>query len=136
MLANQKNVPSSAVLNQPLTPFSQQRPTTGFWRDGYCRTGPADFGNHAVAGIMSRAFLDFMASRGNDLSPAGVTPGCRWCLCASRWKEALEAYTSGRVRDADVVPKVVLEATNATALRTVDVEELRRFAVDDGEKKE
>lgn len=117
------------VLKQPLALFSQQ-PVTGFFRDGYCKTGPADFGNHAVAGIMSKAFLEFSTSRGNDLSPAGVTPGCKWCLCASRWKEALEAYTSGRVKDPNVVPKVVLEATNQSALNTVDMEELERFAVD------
>lgn len=30
---------------------------TGFFRDGYCRVGPEDGGNHAVAGKLSSAFL-------------------------------------------------------------------------------
>lgn len=37
------------VFKKPLALFSQQ-PMTGFYRDGYCRVGPEDQGNHAVAG--------------------------------------------------------------------------------------
>ena len=37
------------VFKKPLALFSQQ-PMTGFYRDGYCRVGPEDGGNHAVAG--------------------------------------------------------------------------------------
>ncbi|KAK4696389.1 uncharacterized protein P7C71_g1512, partial [Lecanoromycetidae sp. Uapishka_2] len=36
------------VLKKPLALFSKQ-PMTGFYRDGYCRVGPEDGGNHAVA---------------------------------------------------------------------------------------
>ena len=48
--------------------------------------------------VMTSAFLDFSKSRGNDLSTPmpefgfpGLQPGDRWCLCASRWRDAFEA---------------------------------------------
>jgi uncharacterized protein (DUF2237 family) len=43
--------------------------------------------------------------------------GDRWCLCASRWQEALEA---------GVAPPVVLEATHLHALEWVSLEDLRK----------
>ena len=48
-----------------------------------------------------------------------MKPGDRWCLCASRWKEAL---------DADVAPQVVLEATHAVTLHVVPLADLKRHA--------
>lgn len=77
-------------------------PMTGFYRDGYCRVGPEDRGNHAVAGLLTKEFLDFSASRGNNLRQIGLEPGCKWCLCTARWKEAMEAAEG---RDDPVVPK-------------------------------
>lgn len=66
---------------------------------------------------MSKEFLDFTASRGNDLSspnPAfgfpGLKAGDKWCLCALRW---LEAYELG------VAPEVVLESTYESALEVI-----------------
>lgn len=100
---------------------------TGFHRDGYCRTGAADFGNHAVAGVVSEEFLDFTASQGNDLRPAGLKDGCKWCLCTSRWFEAFQAFQDGRIGEK-AVPKVQLNATEDSALRKVDLETFRRFA--------
>ena len=95
-------------------------PTTGFYRDGYCRTGPGDSGSHVVCAIMTEAFLDFTRSRGNDLSTPmpyfnfpGLKPGDRWCLCAMRWKEAFEA---------GFAPPVILEATHAKVLDFVPFE--------------
>ncbi len=77
---------------------------------------------------MTREFLSFSKKRGNDLStPApdmgfpGLKPGDRWCLCAGRWKEAL---------DAGVAPPVVLAATHEEALAIVPLEALKRHAVD------
>jgi uncharacterized protein (DUF2237 family) len=43
----------------------------------------------------------------------------RWCLCALRWKEAL---------DAGVAPPVILEATHESALLYVSLEDLKRHA--------
>lgn len=115
------------VFRQPLQLFSRQ-PMTGFHRDGYCRTGAADFGNHAVAGVVSDKFLDFTAEQGNDLRVAGLSGGCKWCLCTSRWLEAFQAYKDGRI-GKEAVPKVQLSATEESALRKVDLDDLREFAV-------
>lgn len=74
---------------------------TGYKRDGYCRTGPDDAGNHSVAAIVTKQFLDFSAKQGNDLrKQANLKGGEKWCLCAGRWKEAYDA------RDGEDDPKV------------------------------
>ncbi|MCU0837272.1 MAG: DUF2237 domain-containing protein [Rhodospirillales bacterium] len=103
-------------------------PMTGFYRTGRCETGPQDVGLHVVCAEMTEAFLAFSKSRGNDLStpvPAygfpGLKPGDRWCLCAGRWKEAL---------DAGKAPKVVLAATHEAALAVVSLDELKAHALD------
>ena len=101
------------VLGSELQPCSYD-PLTGWFRDGCCNTDSGDFGVHTVCAVMTAEFLEFSKSAGNDLStpqPAGgfdgLVPGDRWCLCASRWTEALEAGSA---------PPVVLEATHARTL--------------------
>ena len=115
----------SNVLGTPLQGCCQN-PLTGFYRDGYCRTGPEDRGRHTVCAVMTADFLTFSRARGNDLStPApeydfpGLKPGDRWCLCVARWAEALEA---------GFAPPVVLESTHVHALEFVDLEDLRAHA--------
>ena len=49
-------------------------PLTGFYRDGFCRTGPEDLGLHTVCVSVTREFLDFSVLDGNDL----VTPHPEW----------------------------------------------------------
>ena len=102
-------------------------PMTGYYRDGYCRTGGQDFGVHVVCSQMTAEFLSFTKQQGNDLStpiPAysfpGLKPGDRWCLCASRWQEA---------KDAGVAPPVILDATHIRALEVVSLDELKQYAV-------
>ena len=99
-------------------------PLTGFLRDGCCHTDAQDRGSHVVCARMTREFLDYSRSRGNDLvSPrpqarfTGLKPGDRWCLCVLRWREALEA---------GVAPPVHLEATHEKALAVVSLEQLQR----------
>lgn len=93
---------------------------TGFYRDGFCRVGPEDRGNHAVAATVTDEFLDFTASRGNNLRAVGLRDGSKWCLCAGRWKEAMTAAAAqdgGRGKGGDLlVPKVHLHATDLKAL--------------------
>ena len=103
-------------------------PMTGFFRDGCCDTSREDIGSHTVCAVMTGEFLDYSKSRGNDLStPAhefgfsGLKPGDRWCLCAPRWQEALQA---GRA------PRVVLRATHEGALSFCALADLKRLAVD------
>ncbi|RAM53024.1 DUF2237 domain-containing protein [Mastigocladus laminosus UU774] len=114
------------VLGEPLEVCCTS-PMTGFYRDGVCSTGAGDFGVHVVCAEVTEEFLAFTKSRGNDLStpvPAfdfpGLKPGDRWCLCASRWKEAL---------DAGVAPPVVLSATHASAVEHVSLNELKQHAL-------
>ncbi|KAH7394385.1 hypothetical protein BKA66DRAFT_509669 [Pyrenochaeta sp. MPI-SDFR-AT-0127] len=114
------------VFKQPLALHST-RPLTGFMRTGYCEAPKSDAGNHSVAGIVTDEFLDFSASRGNDLRQAGLTNGCKWCLCVSRWKEAFDARTG---LDDKKVPRIVLKATNERALESVSMDDLKKFAVD------
>ncbi|MCJ1248712.1 hypothetical protein MMC30_005931 [Trapelia coarctata] len=114
------------VFQKPLALFSQ-KPMTGFYRDGYCRVGPEDSGNHAIAATLTDAFLDFSASRGNNLRSIGLTSGCKWCLCTSRWKEAVDAAASA---EDPVVPKVFLHATDQSALDRVSLADLKKFAAE------
>ncbi|MEH2371893.1 DUF2237 family protein [Nostoc sp.] len=102
-------------------------PMSGFYRDGFCRTGGQDFGAHVICAEVTSEFLEFTKSRGNDLSTPvpdfnfpGLKPGDRWCLCASRWQEAL---------DAGVAPPVILSATHARALEVVSLDELKKYAL-------
>lgn len=76
---------------------------------------------------MTDEFLDYSASKGNDLRQIGLTDGCKWCLCVSRWKEAFDSRTGD---DDRKVPRVVLKATNQRALEKIRMEDLKRFAVD------
>jgi len=115
------------VLGQPLAPCGLD-PLTGFYRDGCCNTGYDDTGIHTVCIRATRKFLEFSKQRGNDLSTpmpqfgfAGLNPGDQWCLCAGRWKEAL---------DAGMAPPVVLAATHEETLAMVPLAELKRHAID------
>jgi hypothetical protein len=103
-------------------------PTTGFYRTGRCETGPQDRGKHVVCAEMTDDFLRFTKSKGNDLSTPrpewefpGLEPGDRWCVCAARWQEALEA---------GVAPPVVLAATHRKALEVLALEDLKAHALD------
>jgi len=116
------------IFKKPLALFSKS-PVTGFYRDGYCRSGAADFGNHAVAGVVSEEFLDYSASQGNDLRVVGLTEGCKWCLCTSRWLEAFQAYKDGKISEKGV-PKVQLDATHESALNKVDMDTFKKFAAE------
>ncbi len=103
-------------------------PMTGFYRDGCCETGEEDIGSHTVCVVLTAEFLAFSKLRGNDLSTPipefgfpGLQPGDRWCLCAPRWQEALEAGQA---------PRVVLRATHEGALDHCALADLKRLAVD------
>jgi uncharacterized protein (DUF2237 family) len=118
----------SNVLGEALKPCCFA-PMTGFYRDGYCRTGPGDFGLHTVCVRVTAEFLAFSRRQGNDLitpQPAyefpGLKPGDRWCLCVTRWKEALEA---------GMAPPVALSSTHISALEFVSREELLAHALEE-----
>jgi uncharacterized protein (DUF2237 family) len=120
-------VSQTNVLGGPLE-CCCMRPVTGYYRDGYCRTGPGDVGLHTVCIEATDEFLAFSKSRGNDLSTPvpeyefpGLADGDRWCLCVTRWVEALKA---------GLAPRVMLAATHISVLEFVDLEDLKEHALD------
>lgn len=106
--------------------FSKDSPT-GFFRDGYCRTGPEDKGNHSIAATVNQEFLDFTNSKGNNLEKAGVKDGMKWCLCSTRWKEAFDAAQKGQLSQS-AVPKVHLHASSEDALKDVKYGDMKKYA--------
>ena len=123
---NPEMATSRNVLGNKLVPCSTQ-PRTGYFRDGCCNTNDDDFGVHTVCAEVTADFLAFSKQSGNDLSTPrpkygfpGLKPGDRWCLCASRWVEAMEAGCA---------PRVVLESTHERTLAFVALPVLQRFAI-------
>jgi hypothetical protein len=101
-------------------------PMTGFYRDGFCRTGISDKGLHIICCVMTEEFLAFSRQVGNDLSTpipeygfSGLQPGDQWCLCMLRWKEALQNGCA---------PQVILEATHMSVIEFVSMEDLNEHA--------
>jgi len=114
------------VFGDAIMPCSIE-PLTGFYRDACCNTGPEDVGLHVVCAEMTEEFLEFSVARGNDLvTPMplydfpGLVPGDRWCVCASRWQEALVA---------GVAPPVILVSTHRGALAIVELADLEAHAI-------
>ena len=122
-MSEAKNVLGTKL--QPCCKF----PMTGFYRDGYCHTGPEDTGRHTVCIRATEEFLGFSKEAGNNLSTPrpdldfpGLIAGDQWCLCASRWQEALEAGAA---------PRVILSATEESALEVINLEDLKKHAADE-----
>lgn len=102
-------------------------PMTGYFRDGCCNTDETDGGTHTVCVSVTENFLEYSKAVGNDLSTPiphyqfeGLKPGDKWCLCALRFKEAM---------NNDCAPNVILEATNEKTLDIIPLEELVKFAL-------
>ena len=115
------------VHGEPLEICSLE-PLTGFYRDGYCNTGPEDLGSHTVCTVVTAEFLEHQKAIGNDLSIPypqygfpGLKPGDRWGVCAGRWLQSFEA---------GIEAPVVLAATNEAALTIVPREALEACAAD------
>ena len=103
-------------------------PMTGFFRDGCCRTDAQDLGMHVVCTEVTEEFLEYSKATGNDLSTPnpdfdfpGLKPGDRWCVCALRWKEAM---------DNGAAPPVVLTSTHESVLELISLEDLKRHSLD------
>lgn len=120
-----KAVQALNVQGTALVPCSYD-PLTGYFRDGCCNTNEEDVGTHVICARVTRAFLAYSLQQGNDLTTprpehrfAGLKPDDRWCLCALRWKEALQA---------GVAPPVILASTHARALEFVTLAQLQAHA--------
>lgn len=115
------------VLGNKLQSCSRD-PVTGFFRNGCCDTCDEDAGSHTVCAVMTAEFLAYSKYVGNDLSTpmpahgfAGLSPGDRWCLCASRFLQA---------HDEGCAPKVDLAATHLRALQIVPLDVLQEHGID------
>ncbi|MCB5227633.1 DUF2237 domain-containing protein [Alishewanella sp. 16-MA] len=102
-------------------------PMTGYFRDGFCKTTAQDSGSHVLCGQISREFLDFTLSQGNDLTTPrpewhfpGLQPGDFWCLCAMRWLEA---------EQAGVAPLLKLSACHSKALQFAELALYQQYAL-------
>lgn len=120
--------PSLNVLGEPLEACSDE-PLTGFFRDGSCNTCDQDEGSHTVCAVMTAEFLALSKYLGNDLSTprpefrfSGLKPGDQWCLCASRFLQAVDEGAGPRVR---------LRSTHTRALDIVPLEVLTAHAIED-----
>ena len=119
------------VLGTPLQTCSLD-PLTGYTREGNCKVVDGDVGVHGVCVVVSEEFLEFSKKMGNDLSTPmpmynfpGLKPGDRWCLCAPRWKEALEH---------EMAPPVDLMATHQASLEYATLEQLLQHSIGSGKK--
>ena len=114
------------IIGNNLAPCSTgQQKTTGYYRDGYCSTGPTDTGTHVVCARMDDTFLNFTKSKGNDLitprnSFPGLVAGDKWCLCALRWKEA---HAAGKA------PKIFPESTSDVITQYVTKNTILKYGV-------
>ncbi|MAI29230.1 MAG: DUF2237 family protein [Pelagibacteraceae bacterium TMED124] len=121
------NKPQLNVFGKALKTCSSD-PLTGFFRDGCCNSSVNDPGEHTVCAVVSDKFLKFSLSKGNDLvTPReefnfpGLIDGDKWCLCVDRWIEAFQN---------ECAPRLILEATNVDVLKKIDIEILKKFAID------
>ena len=125
MIAPIKKAPLN-VLGNPLEPCCNKL-KTGWYRNGSCETDENDHGKHVVCTVMTDKFLAFSKLAGNDLSTPmpeyqfpGLKEGDCWCLCAARWQEAFES---------DMAPQVKLESSEQSALKVIELENLKSYAV-------
>ena len=109
-----------------------ENPLTGYFRDGFWHTCSEDRGCHSVCVKVTEEFLKFSLNRGNDLiTPVpeydfpGLKPGDRWCVCALRWKEALNEGAAA---------PLFLRATHEATLKYITRSLLEEHGVDDFEE--
>lgn len=126
IIENFNNFQQNNIYNEPLQVCSTD-PITGYHRSGYCFTDDMDQGTHTVCAKVNNKFLDYTKSKGNDLSTKndkynfpGLKDGDNWCLCASKWKEAV---------NADVAPPLNLKATNKKTLEYINLNTLEKYKI-------
>ena len=124
-MANELEVSTIAknVFGENLSPCCY-KPRTGYYRDGFCHTEKQDFGVHIACAVMTEEFLAYTKAQGNDLSSStpwfpGLKVGDKWCLCISRWIEAM---------NEGVAPPIILESTHQKVLEYVSLKVWKKYA--------
>ena len=118
------NIKQKNIYDEPLQVCGTD-PMTGYHRSGYCFTDDMDQGTHTVCAKVNDEFLEYTKNMGNDLSTPneyfpGLKDGDNWCLCALRWKQAL---------DDGYAPSLNLESTNKKTLEYVDLDTLEQYKI-------
>ena len=115
------------VYGEPIQICSKET-MTGYLRNGSCETLDDDLGSHTVCAKVTSEFLEYSKNKGNDLiTPRpeldfpGLKEGDKWCVCAMRWLEAL---------NDGVAPPILVKSTNILALVIIDIDLLKKHAVD------
>jgi uncharacterized protein len=103
-------------------------PMTGFYRDGYCRTGVDDTGRHTVCIEVTEEFLKFSKAVGNDLSTPmpqyafpGLKEGDKWCLCMLRCRRRLSTEWHRGPSECDARER----------LSVISLDDLKAYAVEE-----
>jgi|TARA_B110000438_G_scaffold303177_1_gene363565 uncharacterized protein (DUF2237 family) len=115
------------VLNEDLESCSNNL-VTGWFRDGCCNTDEVDRGVHTVCAKVSKEFLEWAKTVGNDLITPhpefdfpGLKDGDNWCVCAATFAQAIEAGTAC---------KIYLKKTNKKTLDIITLDKLKKYAID------
>jgi uncharacterized protein (DUF2237 family) len=115
------------VLHEPLLqhssrgmyPMASKSIPPSVFKPGFCDD------QTPIAAELTQSFLNFASKNGGiNLKQMGVRPGQRWCVEATRWQETLKHEKEAGVE----VPRVKLECTHESALETVDLEVLKKYA--------
>jgi len=115
------------VLNENLESCSNNL-VTGWFRDGCCNTNEVDRGVHTVCAKVSKEFLEWAKTVGNDLITPhpefdfpGLKDGDNWCVCAATFAQAIEAGTAC---------KIYLKKTNKKTLDIIALDKLKKYSID------
>jgi len=115
------------VLNEDLESCSNNL-VTGWFRDGCCNTDEVDRGVHTVCAKVSKEFLEWAKTVGNDLITPhpefdfpGLKDGDNWCVCAATFAQAIEAGTAC---------KIYLKKTNKKTLDIIALDKLKKYSID------
>tara|TARA_Y100001970_G_C13942094_1_gene703697 strand:- start:42 stop:422 length:381 start_codon:yes stop_codon:yes gene_type:complete len=115
------------VLGEQLESCSIE-PLTGWFRDGCCNTNEEDYGVHTVCAKVTKEFLEWSKSKGNDLITPnpnlnfpGLKEGDSWCVCAQTYAQSIAAGTAC---------KIYLKRTNLKTLEIIPLDKLKKYAID------
>jgi uncharacterized protein (DUF2237 family) len=115
------------VFGEPLRQCSVN-PMTGFYRDGSCNSGIENQAWHMICIQATQEFLDYSKEVGNDLSTPlpqygfeGIKAGDSWCLAVGNFMKALKYGKA---------PKIFLHSTHQAILDIIDLETLKKYALD------
>jgi uncharacterized protein (DUF2237 family) len=122
-----EEVTQKNVLGEELEACSND-PVTGWFRDGCCNTDGQDRGVHTVCAKVTKKFLEWAKTEGNDLITPhpefdfpGLKDGDSWCVCAATFAASIKEGTAC---------KIFLKKTNYKTLEIISLDKLKPFAID------